>query len=829
MTDLWFIVHLFGALASIFLLYVVLKLKNNNYSYLLVLTTICATLSIIARCFYITQTSEDGLLLAAKMEYLGKCYANCCSLLFVMRFLNLKYPKYLFNALFFLNTIACILILTTEHHFLYYSTIATMQSPVGIVLNTGKTPIYYAYMLFIIGQMIAYLCITGISWYRHKQEDNNSTAYFLLFTSAFCPLLLLTGQLTGIIKNIDCVPLGIIVSIILLVLAIRKYELLDLIQDAKNYIIENLEQGIVIVDNNLDIIYTNPWTERVLTDPKILDNLSVDRVTYALENPGNAIITHNDRTLEVCISPLKTRTRTNGYLILLMDITEISRQAQQMKMLKEKAEAANKAKSTFISNLSHEIRTPMNAIIGMTEILLRDTYTAQQTEYLHNIQTSGNSLLGIINDILDYSKMESGKFDMVQDVYEPFNAFRDLGMMFLNRIGDKDIELLVEMDPRLPRTLYGDSLRVRQLIINIVNNAIKYTERGFIHFSMMIDAITDQMVVLKVTTTDTGKGIKPEDQKQLFDAFQRVDVKKNAAIEGTGLGLSITKQLVELMGGTISVSSEYGKGSTFTFTIQQGLIPTEQRTAATLNAAVSHARISGEFSKPELLEHLIRLIKMHTLTYVPYEDLNDSNQVDFFFTDRTELEQIKSELSSNTKICYLYNPLKEIAKGDEYICVPKPLCNSSFCNALNNQKSETQTASAKRFDFSAPNAHVLIVDDMDMNLRVATGLLKPLEIQIDTAKSGAIALEKLQHTHYDLIFMDHMMPEMDGIETTKKIREMDDPYYKKVPIIALTANAVQGAKEEFLRGGMNDFVAKPIAINDIVQKLQYWLPKDLLT
>ena len=828
MTDLWFGIHLLGTLASIFLLYVVLKQKNNKYGYLLILTTICATFSMIARCFYITQTSGDGLLLAAKMEYLGKCYVNCFALLFVVRFLNLKCPNSIFRALFLMNTIACTLIMTTEHHSLYYSTISTMQSPVGVVLNTGKAPFYYAYMLFIIGQMIAYLCITGISWYRHKQEKHNSTAYFLLFTSAFCPLFLLIGQLTGIIKHIDCVPLGIFVSVIFLVLAIRKYELFDLIQDAKNYIIENLEQGIVIVDNNLNIIYTNPWATKVLTDQKLLSYLSIDKIKYALTNPGTTIA-HNDRTLEVCISPLNNQMHTNGYLILLMDITEISRQAQQMKMLKEKAEAANKAKSTFISNLSHEIRTPMNAIIGMTEILLRDTYTAQQTEYLHNIQTSGNSLLGIINDILDYSKMESGKFDMVQDVYEPMKAFRDLGMMFLNRIGDKDIELLIEMDPSLPRTLYGDSLRVRQLIINIVNNAIKYTEQGFIRFSMMIDAITNQMVVLKVTTTDTGKGIKEEDQKQLFDAFQRVDVKNNATIEGTGLGLSITKQLVELMGGTISVSSEYGKGSTFTFTIQQGLIPTEQRTAATLNATAAQARISGQFSKPELLEHLIRLIKMYNLTYIPYEELSDNNPVDFFFTDRTELEKIKNKLPSTAKICYLYDPLKEMPKSSEYICVPKPLFSVSFCNALNNRKSETQTTSAKRFDFSAPNAHILIVDDMDMNLRVATGLLKPLEMQIDTAKSGAIALEKIQHTHYDLIFMDHMMPEMDGIETTRKIRELEDPYYKEVPIIALTANAVQGAKEEFLRGGMNDFVAKPIAINDIVQKLQYWLPKDLLT
>ena len=826
MTDLWFGIHLLGTLSSIFLLYIVLKQKNNKYTYLLAMPSVCTTLIMIARCFYITQTSESALLLTAKLEYIGKCYVNCCALLFVVRFLSLKYPRYLFHGLFLLNSIALTIILTTERHSLYYTTISTKQSPVGVVLDTGKAPFYYVYMLFVIGQMLAYLLTTGITWYRHRKETT-STAYFLLFTAAFCPMLLLAGQLSGIIRNADCVPLGIFVSVIFLVLAIRKYELFDLVQDAKNYIIDNLEQGIVVVDHDLNIIYTNPWAAKVVTNKRLLSYLSMDKITYALEHPGTTI-TYNDRTLEVCISPFNNQTHTSGYLILLIDITEISRQAQQMKRLKEKAEEANRAKSAFISNLSHEIRTPMNAIIGMTEILLRDTYTEQQTEYLHNIQTSGNSLLGIINDILDYSKMESGKFDLVQDVYEPYNAFRDLGMMFLTRIGDKDIELLIEIDPRLPKALYGDSLRIRQLIINVVNNAIKYTEHGFIRFSMMIDAITDQMIVLKMTATDTGKGIKPEDQEHLFDAFQRVDVKSNAKIEGTGLGLSITKQLVELMGGTISVSSEYGKGSTFTFTIQQSLVPNEQHIAATLNATASQARISGHFRKTVLLEHIIRLTERYNLTYIPYEELTDRNPADFFFTDCTELEQIQKDLPSTTKLCYLYNPVKEMPKESADICIPKPLFTASFCNVLNNQKSETQTPSAKRFEFTAPNAHILIVDDMDLNLRVAAGLLKPLEMQIDTANSGTAAIEKVQNTHYDLIFMDHMMPEMDGIETTKKIREMEDPYYKEVPILALTANAVQSAREEFLRGGMNDFVAKPIAINDIVQKLQYWLPKDLL-
>lgn len=379
----------------------------------------------------------------------------------------------------------------------------------------------------------------------------------------------------------------------------------------------------------------------------------------------------------------------------------------------ELAEHANQAKSEFLSRMSHEIRTPMNAVVGITEIMLRDNLTAQQREYMEVLHHSSLALLDIINDILDFSKIEAGKMELVEAAYSTKVLFHDLQMILKNRAEQKHIELLFEIDDKLPEYLYGDELRIRQCIINLVNNSIKFTDKGSVMLLVKVEDSSENTVRVRIEVQDTGMGIKPEDLEKLFGAFEQLDTQKNHTKEGTGLGLSITQRLVELLGGQIKVESTYGQGSTFYFTINQ---------------------------------------------------------------------QISSEKASVKR---------------------------------------------KLTSFIAPEAKVLIVDDNEINLEVATGLLGPMKMQLTIAKSGVEALEKIQNQHFDIIFMDQMMPVMDGTEAARRIRALPEPLCR-IPVIALTASVTQRSKKMVLEAGMNDYVSKPIDMDIMKETLQKWLPTELV-
>ena len=433
------------------------------------------------------------------------------------------------------------------------------------------------------------------------------------------------------------------------------------------------------------------------------------------------------------------------YLVQFLMIMLLRRQARTQQIVEQKAqeaEAAAQAKEDFLANMSHEIRTPMNAITGMVELALRnDELPAQEKEYLYSIRAAGEELVSIIDDILDVTKIRSGTLEITEEEYEITSLVHDAVSTIQMMLEEKQVALLVDVNPDIPSRLRGDDVRIKQIMMNLLSNAAKYTERGTIHLTVESAPVSGEsnMIDLKVSVTDTGIGIAEEQLKDLFTKFKQADSNRNRSKGGSGLGLVISKRLIDLMRGTIFAKSVLGQGSEFTFTVRQEVI--------------------------------------------------------------------------DARPC--------IATDPQTVLKPSSDQEGRVATRASRRKKE-----GKNTTFAAPDAKVLLVDDNKVNLKVAEGLLRPYRMHLDTADSGRLAIDMMQSQSYDLVFMDHMMPIMDGVEATRIIRGMSDERFKTVPIVALSANAVRGARELFLEAGMNDFVPKPIEMRVMDRVLRKWLPAD---
>jgi len=428
------------------------------------------------------------------------------------------------------------------------------------------------------------------------------------------------------------------------------------------------------------------------------------------------------------------------YIVMVSDITRLHReQEERREQLEEaldlaqtamqQARQANSAKSEFLANMSHEIRTPINAVLGMNEMIIRESTNDSITTYARNVESAGKNLLSIINDILDFSKIEAGKMEIAESDYKLSSVLNDVTNMIVFKARQKDLQFNVKVDETLPDILYGDEVRVRQVVTNILNNAVKYTNEGSVSLTVSGEKIYDKVgrghINLVFRVSDTGIGIKPEDLPKLFQKFERVDLVKNNTVEGTGLGLSITQNLLALMKGQIDVQSVYGEGSTFIIFLPQRIVSEEP---------------IGNFHQ----------------------------------------------------------------KFDEYVHEMK----------------------AYHELFKAPDAHILVVDDTDMNLTVIQGLLRKTEIHLDMASSGAEALIHTQDTKYDLILMDQRMPQMDGTETMNKIKAQEGGMNNDTPVICLTADAVSGARNKYLEQGFTDYLSKPVESKTLEATLKKYLPPE---
>ena len=712
--------------------------KNTIHSYLF-LACIASFVSNLGYLFELLAKSEEAYITALKLSYAGRVWIVFAFFLFAAKMCSVQLPKGVSAVLCLLHIGIYISVLLIGSNGLYYKDFNFVPDPVFPKFYHTNGAVHDLFMV-----LNAALCLIAFYWVirEHRMEKNKRSGRRLLmmifaYGIQIAAFILQTIKIFPVSEYYDLTMPGILLGTVFMLIGILGFDLLGTREIAKDFAIDRISEGVIAVDKNGRIQYYNEPAVSIFpqfaafyslkhskagksrnakydeNENSVKDNAEpiltpydiLDKIESAVRDGGT--LSSGGRIYSPEENDLIYEGESYGKLYALVDDTEHYRFMEELKEQKDRADSANEAKSRFLANMSHEIRTPINAVLGMDEMILREAKEKSIRSYAADIMSAGETLLSLINDILDLSKVEEGRMEIIPVQYDLSSLINDLVNMIRDRAVKKGLRFNLKADEHIPHILIGDEIRIRQCVMNLLTNAVKYTETGEVTFEISYTEKSRDYILLCFKVTDTGIGMKEEDMENLFSPYKRIEEKRNRAIEGTGLGMSITRQLLALMGSGLSVHSEYGKGSEFSFTIEQEV--------------------------------------------VKWEEIGD----------------IQSRLDGVVSDAYEYHEL-----------------------------------------FHAPDACILVVDDTEMNLTVMQSLLKKTDIKIDIALSGRDAVRMAGEKQYDVIFIDHMMPDMDGIETLSNIRNVGKS--KLTPAVALTANAISGAREMYLEAGFTDYLSKPV-------------------
>ena len=680
----------------------------------------------------ITAPTVEAAMVAVKVQYMGSLTIPISYCEFIFNYCFEKAPVKIFSFLKIVDVIILGLVLTCNLHRLYYREIEWLVTAQGHgYLSLEYGPGYGLFM--VCGSIVPY----ALSLYAllhvcvKKSEYAADRKYRLILGLSFLPIVALICYSMKLTDVYDPTPftLGLILSVVVILIWRRK--VFDFSSLASEILLNSMSDGVIALDEQKRIVNYNPAAASIFED---LDNNAIGKLVGKLEGFPQEILDDdvkkgfffNDCFYQSHVRPILDRFGNNkGYVVLILDVTETRNYIEEIKRVQKQAEQANVAKSAFLANMSHEIRTPMNAIVGLSDIIMEESRGRKVYEYACDIKASSRNLLALINDILDLSKVEAGRMELVPVEYHVKTLVNEVLNMMDIVASQRGLMVESEFDMSIPCRYLGDAGRIKQILINILNNALKFTEKGHVKISVAgRPGETEDTELLTFRIEDTGCGIREEDIEGIFENFQQVDSKRNRSVEGTGLGLSITKHYVNLMKGTIEVESVYGEGSTFIVEIPQKIVD----------------------SRP--------------LSEVPEKAVQAEENLE---------------------------------------------------------------------PFSVKGCTALVVDDNMINRKVARLRLQTYGFEIEEADSGPAAIELVHNKRYDIIFMDHMMPKMDGLEAASIIRN-DCGENGRLPImIALTANAMEGVRESFLENGFQDFITKPLEIRPMHEALLRWIPEEKRT
>ena len=693
--------------------------KNEEHSYLF----LCCIAALITNSGYLKEMlshTEEGYMFGLQLSYLGKTWIPFALFLYTCKLCKIDLKLWIKSVLSAVHSLTLLIVMSSKWHELFYTDVHYVEYGLFPHIVHGNGVWHHIYMGLLV--FYTFFCISNMVIALFKEEEINARKKIFLFmliwiVEAVC-FLIYTLKIS---KVYDTTALGYTIMMFIMYIAIFRYNILGTENLAKDYLIEELAQGIIVVDKNGRINYFNKPVKELF--PSIAQ--SPDEVLYLVRQTVmfKKTFEKNGRVYRPEMNILYQDNVVAGEIYVLPDVTESFNNSRELEKQKKIAENANQAKSAFLANMSHEIRTPINSILGMDEMILRESQEEEVKSYATHIMTSGKTLISIVNDILDFTKVESGKMEITPTQYDLASAINDLVSIVRTRAEDKGLILNVKVNEKIPSLLYGDEIRIKQCASNMLTNAVKYTNKGHIDVTFDFREADESSIYLIFRVKDTGIGMKEEDIERLFSPFTRLEEKRNRTIEGAGLGMTITKQLLSLMGSKVNVNSVYGEGSEFWFEIQQEII---------------NAEPIGDYES-----------------------------------------RYKNETSNSGK----YQEL-----------------------------------------FHAPDASILVVDDTETNLAVIKSLLKKTQMHIDTVSSGQEAIEHFKDNKYDIAFIDHMMPEMDGIETLAVMKTMDGGW--DTIFIALTANAVSGARERYLKEGFDDYISKPVDGIKLEKIIKNYLPID---